>query len=111
VRVMGVDPELTRCGLSVVESGRGRQIVALDVDVVRTPADDPLPTRLLAISDAVEYWRDVHRPDVIVIKRVFSQQICREGHRPGRRCDRGGGKGHAGKAKSPGWSLKPLRCK
>jgi crossover junction endodeoxyribonuclease RuvC len=74
MRVMGVDPGLTRCGLSVVQSGRGRQIVALDVDVVRTPADDSLPKRLLAISEAVEYWLDVHRPDVIAIERVFSQQ-------------------------------------
>ena len=26
------------------------------------------------ISDAVEYWMDTHRPDVIAIERVFSQQ-------------------------------------
>ena len=39
VRVMGVDPGLTRCGLSVIESGKGRQVIALDVDVVRTPSD------------------------------------------------------------------------
>src|SRR6202012_962425 len=74
MRVMGVDPGLTRCGLSVIESGRGRQIIALDVDVVRTPADEPLPKRLLAISDAVEHWLDTHHPDVIAIERVFSQQ-------------------------------------
>jgi len=74
VRVMGVDPGLTRCGLSVVESGRGRQVIALDVDVVRTPADEALPRRLLAISEAVEHWMDTHRPDVIAIERVFSQQ-------------------------------------
>jgi crossover junction endodeoxyribonuclease RuvC len=74
VRVMGVDPGLTRCGLSVVESGRGRHIIALDVDVVRTPADEPVPRRLLAISDAVEHWLDTHRPDVVAIERVFSQQ-------------------------------------
>ena len=37
MRVMGVDPGLTRCGLSVIESGQGRQVIALDVDVVRTP--------------------------------------------------------------------------
>lgn len=73
MRVMGVDPGLTRCGLSVVESGRGRTIVALDVDVVRTPSADALPQRLLAISDAVEYWLDTHRPDVIAIERVFAQ--------------------------------------
>lgn len=74
MRVMGVDPGLTRCGLSVIESGRGRQVIALDVDVVRTSADLPLHRRLLAISDAVEYWMDTHKPDVIAIERVFSQQ-------------------------------------
>jgi len=74
VRVMGVDPGLTRCGLSVVESGRGRQVIALDVDVVRTPADEPLHKRLLAISDTAEYWMDTHRPDVLAVERVFSQQ-------------------------------------
>jgi crossover junction endodeoxyribonuclease RuvC len=71
---MGVDPGLTRCGLSVVESGQGRQLVALDVDVVRTPSDAPLPRRLLTISDAVEHWMDTHHPDVVAIERVFSQQ-------------------------------------
>jgi crossover junction endodeoxyribonuclease RuvC len=74
VRVMGVDPGLTRCGLSVIESGRGRQVTALDVDVVRTPAEHPLAHRLLAISDAVEHWLDTHRPDVLAIERVFSNQ-------------------------------------
>ncbi len=73
MRVMGVDPGLTRCGLSVVESGRGRNVVALDVDVVRTPSDSPLAERLLAISDAVEHWLDTHLPDVVAIERVFSQ--------------------------------------
>ncbi|OBH17197.1 MULTISPECIES: crossover junction endodeoxyribonuclease RuvC [unclassified Mycobacterium] len=73
MRVMGVDPGLTRCGLSVVEAGRGRNVVALDVDVVRTPSDAPLAKRLLAISDAVEHWLATHRPDVVAIERVFSQ--------------------------------------
>jgi crossover junction endodeoxyribonuclease RuvC len=73
MRVMGVDPGLTRCGLSVVESGRGRSVVALDVDVVRTPSDAPLSKRLLAISDAVEHWLATHQPDVVAIERVFSQ--------------------------------------
>ena len=74
MRVMGVDPGLTRCGLSLVESGRGRQVTALDVDVVRTPSDVPLAHRLLASSDAVEHWLDVHRPEVIAIERVFANQ-------------------------------------
>ncbi|CAJ1505157.1 crossover junction endodeoxyribonuclease RuvC [[Mycobacterium] burgundiense] len=74
MRVMGVDPGLTRCGLSVIDSGRGRQLVALDVDVVRTPADQPLHRRLLIISETVEHWMDTHRPDVVAIERVFSNQ-------------------------------------
>src|SRR5262249_55032643 len=74
MRVIGVDPGLTRCGLSVVESGRGRSVIALDVDVVRTPSDAPLSKRLVSISDAVEHWLDTHHPDVMAIERVFSQQ-------------------------------------
>lgn len=74
MRVMGVDPGLTRCGLSVIESGRGRQVTALDVDVVRTPSDQPLHKRLLTISDTVEHWMDTHLPDVVAIERVFANQ-------------------------------------
>jgi crossover junction endodeoxyribonuclease RuvC len=74
MRVMGVDPGLTRCGLSVVEHRGGRRIIALDVDVVRTPAEMPLPSRLLTISEQVEHWLDTHHPDVVAIERVFSQQ-------------------------------------
>jgi crossover junction endodeoxyribonuclease RuvC len=74
VRVMGVDPGLTRCGLSLIEGAGGKQVVALDVDVVRTPTDMALHLRLLKISDAVEHWMDTHRPDVLAIERVFSQQ-------------------------------------
>ncbi|OBG77156.1 crossover junction endodeoxyribonuclease RuvC [Mycobacterium sp. E2462] len=73
MRVMGVDPGLTRCGLSVVESGSGRRVVALDVDVVRTPSDAPLAERLLQLSDAVEHWLATHQPEVVAVERVFSQ--------------------------------------
>jgi crossover junction endodeoxyribonuclease RuvC len=54
-------PGLTRCGLSVVGSGRGRQLIALDVEVVRTPAVAPLRQRLLTISEHVEHWLDIHQ--------------------------------------------------
>jgi len=50
--VLGIDPGLTRCGLSVIEGGQGRKVIALDVDVVRTPSDVPLPPiYLLGSSD------------------------------------------------------------
>ncbi|MFT4395766.1 crossover junction endodeoxyribonuclease RuvC [Gordonia lacunae] len=73
MRVMGVDPGLTRCGIALVESGRGRTVTALDVDVVRTPSDMELAERLLAIYTSASHWLDVHQPDVVAIERVFAQ--------------------------------------
>ncbi|GAB2657311.1 crossover junction endodeoxyribonuclease RuvC [Gordonia jinhuaensis] len=73
MRVMGVDPGLTRCGLALVEAGRGRSVTALDVDVVRTPTDMDLELRLLTVYTAACRWLDVHQPDVVAIERVFAQ--------------------------------------
>ena len=74
MRVMGVDPGLTRCGVALVEAGSGRRVTALDVDVVRTPSDMDLAERLLAIHRAVEHWLDTHGPDVVAVERVFAQR-------------------------------------
>jgi crossover junction endodeoxyribonuclease RuvC len=43
------------------------------VDVIRTPADADLATRLLGISEAIEGWLEQTRPDVVAVERVFSQ--------------------------------------
>ncbi|NUS54027.1 MAG: crossover junction endodeoxyribonuclease RuvC [Streptomycetaceae bacterium] len=77
MRVFGVDPGLTRCGLAVVDGGSGRSVTAVDVDVVRTPADMVLAERLLAIATAAEHWLDTHQPTVIAVERVFSQHNVR----------------------------------
>jgi len=77
VRVLGVDPGLTRCGLGVVDGSGGRQVRCVAVDVVRSPADAPVERRLLAVGAVVEEWIDRHRPDVVAIERVFSQQNVR----------------------------------
>lgn len=73
MRVLGVDPGLTRCGVGVVDGGPGRAPRLVDVTVVRTPADQELSARLLAVADAVEGLIDRHEPDVVAIERVFSQ--------------------------------------
>jgi crossover junction endodeoxyribonuclease RuvC len=73
VRVLGVDPGLTRCGLGVVEGAAGRPLTAVAFDVVRTAADLDLGARLLCVERAVESWLDVHEPDAVAVERVFSQ--------------------------------------
>ncbi|MGH3438970.1 MAG: crossover junction endodeoxyribonuclease RuvC [Sciscionella sp.] len=77
MRVLGVDPGLTRCGFGVVDGGTGRSVRCVAVDVVRTPVDAELASRLLAVSDAAERWFDEHRPDVVAVERVFSQYNVR----------------------------------
>ncbi|UVE95548.1 crossover junction endodeoxyribonuclease RuvC [Dietzia sp. B32] len=73
MRVMGVDPGLTRCGLALIETEPGRAVTALDVDVVRTAAQDPLEKRLRAVHAVADEWMEIHRPDVVAIERVFAQ--------------------------------------
>jgi crossover junction endodeoxyribonuclease RuvC len=73
MRVLGVDPGLTRCGIAVVDGAVGRKITCVQVDVIRTPVDADLAVRLLAVYDVVEEWLDRHRPDVVAVERVFSQ--------------------------------------
>jgi len=47
IRVLGVDPGLTRCGIGVVDGAPGRALRLVRVGVIRTSADDDIATRLL----------------------------------------------------------------
>ncbi|MFI0983239.1 crossover junction endodeoxyribonuclease RuvC [Streptomyces sp. NPDC021093] len=73
MRVLGVDPGLTRCGVGVVEGVAGRPLTMCGVGVVRTPADAELGLRLVAIEQGIEQWLDDYRPEVLAVERVFSQ--------------------------------------
>jgi crossover junction endodeoxyribonuclease RuvC len=73
VRVLGIDPGLTRCGLGVVDGRPGVQPSLVAVDVVRTPAGLDTARRLVQIEEAVEAWVAEHRPDAVAVERVFAQ--------------------------------------
>lgn len=77
MRVLGVDPGLTRCGLGVVEGSVGTPLRAVAVDVIRTPADAELGARLVAIQARLEQWLDEYLPDAVAVERVFSQHNVR----------------------------------
>ena len=76
IRVLGVDPGLTRCGIGVIDGVAGRASL-VDVAVIRTPADADIAQRLLTIEHDVEAWLDKHSPDVVAVERVFSQHNVR----------------------------------
>src|SRR3954454_8136567 len=73
MRVLGVDPGLTRCGVGVVEGSIGRPLTMVDVGVVRTATDLPIEERLLQIVRGIDAWIDAPTPDAIAVERVFSQ--------------------------------------
>ncbi|WP_329093983.1 MULTISPECIES: crossover junction endodeoxyribonuclease RuvC [unclassified Streptosporangium] len=77
MRVMGVDPGLTRCGLGAVEGRPGAPLSLVKVGVVRTPADDEIGARLVAIEAGIEQWLDEIRPDAVAVERVFAQHNLR----------------------------------
>jgi crossover junction endodeoxyribonuclease RuvC len=72
VRVLGVDPGLTRCGIGVVDS-TGSALTLVDLGVIRTDKDLELPERLLLLDSQLQAWIARAKPDVIAIERVFSQ--------------------------------------
>lgn len=77
MRVLGVDPGLTRCGLGIVEGSAGRPLNLVAVDVVRTSAQLSLGERLLAIEAAIQAWVQRFEPGVVAVERVFSQHNVR----------------------------------
>ena len=98
MRVLGVDPGLTRCGLGVVEGGVGRPLQMVAVGVIRTPVGESVPQRLLALQDQLEMLVTAvtsrcgpeiaaHRVRQFIVM-LTAELAARAGDRPG------GGPGH-----------------
>lgn len=74
MRVLGIDPGLTRCGVGVLDGDLGRPPELVAVGVVRTDAHLAHEYRLLAIEQGIEEWVTAYRPDAVAVERVFAQQ-------------------------------------
>jgi crossover junction endodeoxyribonuclease RuvC len=77
VRVLGVDPGLTRCGVGVVDGVPGRPCSLVDVTVIGTDPEADLPERLLHLDGELTRLIEKHRPDTVAVERVFSQHNVR----------------------------------
>lgn len=77
MRVLGIDPGLTRCGVGVVDGSVGRPLTMVHVGVFRTPPDLDVARRLHQLEQQVEASILEHRPDVVAVERVFSQHNVR----------------------------------
>jgi crossover junction endodeoxyribonuclease RuvC len=77
VRVLGVDPGLTRCGVGVVEGVPGRPCTLVGYYVVYSAPEDDLATRLLHLDRNLADLVAEHRPQAVAVERVFSQHNVR----------------------------------
>jgi crossover junction endodeoxyribonuclease RuvC len=77
MRVLGIDPGLTRCGIGVVDVSSTRSVRLVHVGVIETAADLALERRLLAIATGIAAVIDEFAPEAVGIERMFAQQNLR----------------------------------
>ncbi len=73
VRVLGIDPGLTRCGYAVLDGRGPGRATAISLGVIRTPSTDELPYRLSALRDELVALIREFDPHVVAVERVFFQ--------------------------------------
>jgi crossover junction endodeoxyribonuclease RuvC len=74
MRVLGVDPGMTRCGVGVIDSVGQRKVKFYKAGVIRSDQNLSQDARLAVIYDALDEWIKRTEPDVIAVERVFSQE-------------------------------------
>lgn len=72
MRVLGIDPGLTRCGIGIVDSTGPQKLEMVGVGVIKTDPDAPLELRLFELEKEILVWIKKFKPDVITVERVFS---------------------------------------
>ena len=77
LRVLGIDPGLTRCGVGIVDVTPDRRATLVYVGVIRTPPELALEQRLLAIGTGLAEVLDEFAPHAVALERVFAQHNLR----------------------------------
>ena len=73
MRVLGVDPGLTRCGLAIVDELSGKKVKLETVMVFRTDSEEHVSQRLMKLDEAINQVIKKYKPDVVAVEQVFSQ--------------------------------------
>lgn len=77
MRVLGIDPGLSRCGYGCVDAAGPRGATAVALGVLRTPVDAPVPVRLAELQRELRALLVELRPDAVAVERVFAQANTR----------------------------------
>ena len=73
LRVIAVDPGLTRCGIAIVDIAANRRAQLVDVTVVGSPGTEPIGHRLSVIDHAMGEWLEKYQPHHLAVERMFAQ--------------------------------------
>lgn len=71
MRILGIDPGLRCTGYGLIDSN-GRQLRLLEAGIVRTQSNQPISQRLHTIYEGLHELVDEHRPDYVVIEKIFA---------------------------------------
>jgi crossover junction endodeoxyribonuclease RuvC len=77
LRVLGIDPGLTRCGVGIVDVAPDRTATLVHVSVIQTAPTEPIETRLLAVARGIATALDAYQPNALAVERVFAQHNLR----------------------------------
>jgi crossover junction endodeoxyribonuclease RuvC len=77
LRVLGIDPGLTRCGVGIVDVAPDRTATLVHVSVIQTRPDEPIELRLLAVARGIHTALDAYQPNALAVERVFAQHNLR----------------------------------
>lgn len=77
LRVLGIDPGLTRCGIGVVDVEPNRKAVLVHYSVVRSDILAEIDQRLLVIGRGIDAALDEFTPNAVAVERVFAQHNLR----------------------------------
>lgn len=73
LRVLGIDPGLTRCGIGVIDVTPNREAELVHFGVIQSSSDALIETRLLAIAEGIDTALDEYLPHAVAVERVFAQ--------------------------------------
>ncbi len=73
MRILGIDPGLTRCGIGVVEVSASREVQLISVEVARSKPTMATHFRISKIAQTVADAIEKYEPEVVAIERIFTQ--------------------------------------
>jgi crossover junction endodeoxyribonuclease RuvC len=72
--VIGIDPGTATTGYGLVRENQDGSLSALDYGAILTPADMPMPLRLLELYKKIQEILFLHRPESGAVEKLFFQR-------------------------------------